>query len=151
MARGYPKPKKFIPTNPHKYLGDPTRITTRSSWEVKFLKWADTNPDIIAYSSEEVVIPYLSPKDNQMHRYYVDVLLVTRSKDGGKVVSLIEIKPHGQTLPPKSTKGKRKSTLINEVVTYSVNQAKWAAAEAYCKKRGWKFLVLTEKELFGMK
>ena len=149
MAKGYPKPKRYVPINPHKYIGDPTKITTRSSWEVKFLKWADTNPDIIAFSSEEIVIPYLSPKDNQMHRYFVDALIMTQNKEGKKVVSLIEIKPHGQTLPPKVTKGKRQSTIINETVTYAVNQAKWAAAEAFCKKRGWNFLVLTERELYG--
>ena len=28
-----------------------------------------------------------------------------------------------------------------------VNQSKWKAADNFCKDRGWKFLVLTEKEL----
>lgn len=149
MAKGYPKPKQFIPVNPHKYIGDPTRIITRSSWEVKFLKWADTNPNIFAYSSEEVVIPYMNPVKGKMSRYFVDALIVTIDKTGKKVVSLIEIKPYSQTKLPKQTKGKRKKTIINETMTYAVNQAKWEAAEAYCKERGWNFLILTEKELYG--
>jgi hypothetical protein len=36
---------------------------------------------------------------------------------------------------------------LTEVATVAVNQAKWAAAETYCKERNWKFVKLTEKEL----
>ena len=50
----------------------------------------------------------------------------------------------------KKSGGKWKKTkkYITEVVTYGVNQAKWKAAEEFCEKRGWKFKVLTEKDLF---
>jgi hypothetical protein len=30
-----------------------------------------------------------------------------------------------------------------------VNQAKWQAAEEYCKDKGWKFVIMTEKEIYG--
>jgi len=38
--------------------------------------------------------------------------------------------------------------LLNEVVTYEVNQSKWAYASEWCKQRNVKFKVLTEKQLF---
>lgn len=32
-------------------------------------------------------------------------------------------------------------------MTWGVNEAKWKAAEEYCKDRGWKFIIMTEHEL----
>ena len=29
-----------------------------------------------------------------------------------------------------------------------VNEAKWKAAQKFCEKRNWEFVILTEKELF---
>ena len=34
---------KFIPRNTSKYLGDPTSIVYRSSYELKFMNWCDRN------------------------------------------------------------------------------------------------------------
>lgn len=141
MARAY-KQGRFIPLNPKKYMGDATNIIYRSSWELKFLKKLDSSSNVLGYVSEEVVIPYLSPVDLKMHRYFVDILVVSKSK----VVTLIEIKPWAQTQPPK-TGSRKKSTVINETMTYAVNCAKWEAAEAYCKKKGWIFKIVTEKDL----
>lgn len=146
MARRY-RQGIFKPLNPKKYMGDPTNIVYRSGWELKFLKHLDTNPTVIGYASEEIVIPYLSPVDNKMHRYFVDMLVVAKKPDGSKKVSLIEIKPWAQTQVPKSTTKKKQSAMINEVTTYVVNKAKWAAAEAYCAKKGWEFIILTEKDI----
>ena len=62
---------------------------------------------------------------------------------------MIEIKPYNQTIPPKPPKkGRPTKRLINEIATYGVNQAKWNAAEEYCKDRLWSFKVMTEHELF---
>ena len=60
---------------------------------------------------------------------------------------MIEVKPHHQTREPKPQKRLTKKYL-NEVKTWGVNQAKWEAAIDYCKDRGWKFQILTEKELY---
>jgi hypothetical protein len=35
---GYPKPTKFKVKNVSKYLGDPTKVILRSSWEKKISK-----------------------------------------------------------------------------------------------------------------
>jgi hypothetical protein len=136
----------FKPTRPEKYRGDPTKIIYRSSYELKFMIYLDQHPYITEWASEEFSIPYRSPVDNRIHKYYPD-FFVKKKDDKGKVETLvIEIKPAYQTVPPKvqTTKSKR---YIREVVTYGINDAKWRAAEIYCKERNWKFVKLTEKEL----
>lgn len=140
----------FKPLNPKKYIGDPTNIVYRSGWEKKFMSWLDTKESVTAWSSEEVIIPYISPVDNRPHRYFVDFYVETVGSNGETKKMLIEVKPRVQTQEPKSPK-RRTKRYITEVVTYGVNQAKWKAAEEYCRKKGWEFKIITESELFAKK
>lgn len=133
----------FKPINPKKYLGDPTNIVYRSSWELKLLKYLDLSEHVLAYGSEETVIPYISPLDNRYHRYFIDFIVVNKDRK----VLLIEVKPYAQTLPPKQSKGMKKERLLKETTTYLVNQAKWNAAKEFCKNKGWEFVVLTERDI----
>jgi hypothetical protein len=142
--RRFPKPRKWVPKNPEKYKGDVTNIISRSSWETKFLNWADNNPNVIAYSSEELCIPYYSPIDDKQHRYFPDFLLRMKTKDGEKTF-LVEIKPYSQCIKPTTRNKKR---YLAEAQTYIVNQQKWEAARNWCKIKGIEFIVLTEKDLF---
>lgn len=137
----------FKPRNPKKYRGDHTNIIYRSRWELKLMHYLDNRSDVISWGSEEVVIPYRSPIDNRLHRYFVDFIVTTINKDGIKETSLIEVKPAAQTRPPVLTEGKKKNRYIQEVMTWGVNEAKWKAATEYCNDRKWKFLIFTEKEL----
>jgi hypothetical protein len=137
---------RFKPKFPQKYKGDVGKIKYRSSWELHVMNYLDRNPDIIYWNSEEVVIPYISPIDGRRHRYFTDMWVQTVDKSQ----HIWEIKPHAQSIPPKKRSRVTKKYL-NEVKTWGVNQAKWVAATAYCKKRGWKFTVLTEKDLFNGK
>lgn len=137
-VKGYFKPK-----NPSKYKGKPTNIVFRSSWECKFMSYLDLHPDIESWASEEFSIPYRSPIDNRIHRYYPDFWV--KKKDG--TVLVIEVKPMKDRIPPEPTKGKRKKTFIKEAVIYAVNQKKWAAAEEYCADRKWIFKIFSEAEL----
>lgn len=107
------------------------------------MKSLDMSDNVLAWSSETVVIPYISPKDNKIHRYFMDFLVVTKTKKH----ILIEVKPYAQTVKPIMRKSKTQERMLTEVLTYSINQAKWAAAKEYCKKRGWEFVVLTEKDI----
>lgn len=132
--------------NPKKYVGNPDNIVYRSSWELKFMKWCDSNPNILSWGSEELVIPYISPVDHRVHRYFVDFYIQVRDSNGKVSKYLVEIKPLRFTQPPKQPKRQTKR-FLNEVATYAVNQAKWKFADEFCKDKGWKFLVLTEKEL----
>lgn len=146
MARKYHQ-GRFTPTNPKKYVGDVTNISFRSSWEKKFMIWADRNPNVIRWASEELVIPYFSPVDQQMHRYFVDFVIEVITRAGEQKRYAVEIKPSVQCEPPKQRTKKTKK-YIEELATYTVNQAKWNSAEAFCKKQNMDFIVLTEKHLF---
>jgi hypothetical protein len=137
---------KYTLKNPQKYIGDPTNVIYRSSWELKFLVWCDKNPNVVSFSSEEVVIPYVCPTDNRRHRYFVDFLIKVRDKSGNIKTYLIEIKPSAQTKPPEIPKRKTRR-YIQEVFTWGKNEAKWKAAIEYAKDRGWEFKILTEHEL----
>lgn len=141
--KGYFKPK-----NPHKYRGDPTNIVYRSRWELLVMGRFDADPNVIWWASEETVIPYRSPVDNRIHRYYVDFTAKVNRTNGTSKTYLIEVKPYKQTVPPAINESKVKSKrYINEVMTWGVNSAKWKAAREYCKDRGYEFLIMTEHEL----
>lgn len=139
----------FRPKNPDKYKGDPTKIIYRSRWELMVMQKLDAHPDVIQWSSEEVVIPYISPIDNRYHRYFMDFYMKRKNREGKIEEILIEVKPLAQTKPP-TVQNKVSRRYITEVQTWGVNSAKWKAAQEYCKDRGWQFQIITEKEL-GLK
>jgi len=144
---------RFRPVNPQKYRGDPSSIVYRSLWEFKFFKFIDLHPDVIWWQSEEVAIPYLSPIDGKMHRYFPDVILHKKMGPEKFETIMIEIKPEGQTRPPdiskknKTPTGRISRRYLNEVKTFGINDAKWKAARIYCAAKGWKFEIMTEKHL----
>ena len=80
-------------------------IIYRSSWELRFLQWCDSNDNIIEYASEEFSIPYLSPLDNRPHRYYPDFLIKVKESGGVIKKYVIEVKPKRQTQEPKRNQG----------------------------------------------
>ena len=137
---------KFQPKNTQKYVGNPTNIVYRSLWERKFMIYCDTNENVLEWGSEELTIPYRSPVDGKIHRYFPDFYIKVKEPDGSIKKYLIEIKPHKQTMPPKKPQRQTKG-YIYEVYEYAKNQSKWEAATEYCKDRGWTFKVLTENEL----
>lgn len=136
----------FKPIHREKFIGSSDPVY-RSSYELKFFRWADNNTNILAWGSENIIIPYMSPLDGKIHRYFVDSFVIFRDNKGNKQKFLIEIKPSKQVAKPLHTKGKHRRTIIHEQRTWVTNQAKWKAAEEWSKKKGYKFLILTEKEL----
>jgi len=137
---------KYIPTNKKKYVGDPYKIVYRSLWERKFMVYCDTNESILSWASEEIVIPYVSPIDNRMHRYFPDFFIKVKQNTGEIKNMIIEIKPKSQCSPPKIPKRKT-IKYLNEVKTWGVNEAKWKAAKEWCADRKMEFKLITEKEL----
>ena len=141
---------KFRPKNIKKYKGNPTDIQYRSGWELRFMRYLDQNSSIVKWSSEEVVVPYRSPLDGRVHRYFPDFWTRVRTEDGIIRESLIEIKPKAQTQPPKGgppTDRRKRRRYIKEARTWGVNEAKWKAAIEFCKNRKWSFKILTEDNL----
>lgn len=137
---------KYQPKNPQKYRGNVNNIIYRSLWERKFLVYCDTSENIIEYASEEIALPYRSPIDNKIHKYYPDFYIKVRESNGEIKKYIIEIKPKKQTIEPIPQKKKTKG-YIYEVYEYARNQAKWKAAIEYCKDRQWEFKIFTETDL----
>jgi len=102
----------------------------------------DSDPKIIEWSSEETVIPYVSPIDGKVHRYFVDMKV--KNSDGQ--IMLIEVKPKRFLTPPKKPKRITKK-YITEVAEWGKNQAKFSAATEYANKMGWVFKVITESDI----
>ena len=132
----------YRPSYPKKYVGDPNRIVYRSLLERRFMLYCDRTEDVINWASEEVSIPYISPIDKKLHRYYPD--FIVKTSKGKKYI--IEIKPYKQTSQPKAPKRKSKAYL-REQLEYIKNTAKWKAAKAFSEDKGFEFKIMTEKEL----
>jgi len=134
--------------HPEKYKGNVENVRYMSSWELNVHKFLDNNPNIIEWASEEVVIPYVKPTDGKIHKYYIDYWVKYKNRNGEIVNELWEVKPKRETLPPKRTKKKKRSTILYEEITYEVNKAKWSAATLFAKKYGLTFKILTEEDIF---
>ena len=137
---------KYYPSFPRKYKCDPTNIIYRSLWERKFMVYCDKNQNILEWASEEIAIPYRSPIDNRVHRYFPDFYMKVKETNGKIKNYVIEVKPAKQTKPPAKPKRQTKG-YIREAYEYARNQAKWKMAKEYCADRQWEFKVVTEKEL----
>ena len=137
---------KYYPSFPRKYKGDPTNIIYRSLWERKFMVYCDKNTKILEWGSEEIALPYISPHDSRVHRYFPDFYIKVQENTGKIKRYLIEVKPLKQTTKPKKPKRQTKG-YIREAFEYARNQAKWKAAREYCADRMWEFKVITEKDL----
>lgn len=135
----------FKPKNPEKYRGNPNNIVYRSSWELRCMKSFDTQENVIWWSSEELAIPYHSPVDNRMHRYFPDFVINVKKTDGTRKTYMIEVKPEHQTKAP--IQKRRTKKYIQEAATYVVNRFKWKAADKFCQDNDWEFKILTEREL----
>lgn len=132
---------KFTMKNPQKYIG--TKIPQyRSSWEFSFMNFCDTSPSIQKWASEAINIPYKDPLSGRNTIYVPDFFIQYLDKNNKLNVELIEIKPSSQQIFEKVGKSK-----YNQA-QYIKNQAKWAAAYAWCKQQGIKFRILNENDLF---
>lgn len=135
FAKGY-----YTIENPKKYVGN-KRPIYRSSWEYGFMRYLDTHPDVIAWASEPIRIPYYN-HFKKTHTVYVPDFLVRYVNGSGQMrTELIEIKPMSQTLMEKA-RG------IQNKMKVALNKMKWAAAQNWCKKNGCTFVILTEEQLY---
>lgn len=135
FAQGIYKPK-----NPNKYIGRGLP-KYRSSWELSAFRTMDEHPSILQWASESIMIPYKDPVTNKKKNYIPDLFIIFKDRTGEKKAEILEIKPSGQT-------GMKKTRSLMERAVITRNQAKWAAAMAYCAKQGIGFRVITEKDLF---
>jgi hypothetical protein len=137
----------YKPTNPQKYIGDLTNIVYRSSYELRSFRWCDSNPSILEWSSESIIIKYFDPTTQKIRRYFPDLFVKLQEQTGDIKRYILEIKPKRQTIPPTPSPKKKTRTYLTEVKTYAKNEAKWRAAENFCKDNGLIFKLVTEEEL----
>jgi len=113
----------------------------------------DQHPDIVQWQSEEIAIPYMNPVKGKTSRYFPDFVIKKRIGENKYQMIMIEVKPKGQTVPPDPKKkrstpsGRVSRKYLNEAATYAINEAKWKAAQRYCKERGWIFQLMTEDHI----
>jgi hypothetical protein len=137
----------YSPLNPQKYRGS-YPIIYRSGLELKSFRYLDKNPNVLTWGSESVVIPYISPADGKMHRYFVDLVATLKDVKNNCIRKLlIEVKPEKQTKPPIESNKKKRTTILYEKYQYAVNMAKWEAARKWAKEKGYIFLILNEKHI----
>ena len=137
---------RYNPVNPKKYKGNPQNIIYRSLWERKFMVYCDTNDKVLEWGSEEIIIPYISPWDSKVHRYFPDFYIKVKQSSGNIKKFIIEVKPKKQTRPPKPVERKTKRW-IKEVRTFGINEAKWKHATKWSENTDMEFKILTEEEL----
>lgn len=151
MAKHKYSKGRYKPENREKYKGDINNIVYRSSWELKYMRYLDTDNQIARWASEPFPIKYFLEADNSWHSYWFDFWV--QMKDGSEYI--IEVKPHKETKPPRKTKRnldylaerRRKYRETLRWSTYNKNQAKWAYAEAFCMQNNITFAIVTEREL----
>jgi len=98
-------------------------ISYRSKLELEVIRLFESRPDLIAfYDEEKLVIPYHWKAGT---RYYVPDFVLRLVPKLGATVYVAEVKYEKEHNEPK-------------------NQAKWRAAQEWCKVRGAKFIVISE-------
>ena len=138
---------KYSPSNPKKYRGNPSKVIYRSLWERKLMVYCDMNDKILEWGSEEIIIPYVSPWDNRMHRYFPDFYMKVRQADGSIKRFIVEVKPKYQCKPPDANPKRKTRQWLSSVKTWTVNEAKWKSANEFCLDHGMEFKILTEDHL----
>ena len=134
---------KYLVENRSKYVGDKPPVY-RSSWELAFMRMCDSHPNIHKWASENVRIPYRSPLDGKYHNYVPDFMIQYTDKNGSTHVELIEIKPANQTTMENATNSRNHTQV-------ALNAAKWPSAQEWCKRKGIRFKVINEDQIFQTK
>ena len=170
MNNRFSKPNKrytqgyYIVQNLDKFIGDPSKVFYRSSWEKAFCVYADLNERVKKWGLENVVIPY-QDANGRIHRYipdfYMEVVYPNQPDRLDKIV--VEIKPREEITPKfldKTTGGiipperylKKKTLKALEnyeyaLKTYQKNLYKWTKARHWCKQNGMQFLLMGKEDL----
>ena len=131
----------YTPKNPEKYIGKRTP-RYRSSWELTFMTFCDTNSNVLYWASESMIVPYKHPFTGKPTNYIPDFFVVYENKFGKKIAEVVEIKPKKQSLIESKVASAKDRMIV------AINHAKWKAATAYCRAQGFAFRVITEDDLF---
>lgn len=141
----------YKPINKSKCLNK-GEIVYRSGLERSMMTTLDKNPNVVAWGSENVIIPYYKSVDKRNARYFLDFYMKLKI---GEIIKefIVEVKPHNQTEKRTYRKGTKPSTILYEELTFQTNSDKWNAAKKWCqelrekKNRDIEFIIITEKNI----
>jgi len=139
----------FKPKNKHKCITDV--CIYRSELELTYMRFLDSNSNIVSWGSESVVIPYIKPTDGKLHKYFIDFNFTIKDTTGTLHKFLVEVKPAKQCSAPNTNNRKNKMNLLREQITYATNTSKWAHATEWAKTHGYKFIIVTERDIKNLK
>lgn len=126
--------------NPNKYVGN-GKPKFRSSWEMTFMMFLDSNDNVVNWASEPLSIPYRHPLTGKMTMYVPDFIVTYKGPNNTRKTELIEIKPKSQSVVEAKMKDREKAVI-------AVNYAKWDQATKWARQNGITFRVLTEENIF---
>ena len=126
--------------NPAKYVGK-NNPKYRSGWEHAFMRFCDTNDNILQWASESINIPYRNPITGKQSIYVPDFLITYRDKNNQLKAEMIEIKPKKQSVLESKQSARDRAVV-------AVNYAKWDAAQKWSKANGLYFRIITEDQIF---
>jgi hypothetical protein len=126
--------------NADKYVGT-KKPRYRSGWELSFMRFCDTNQHVIQWASEAIQIPYRHPLTGKQTIYVPDFFITYKTKNNTLRAELIEIKPKKQSVVESKMSSRDRAVV-------AINYAKWAAAEAWCRRQSITFRVITEDQMF---
>jgi hypothetical protein len=126
--------------NQDKYVGS-RAPRYRSGWELSFMRFCDNNNHVLQWASESIQIPYRHPLTGKQTIYVPDFFITYRTKNNTTRAELIEIKPKKQSVVESKMSSRDRAVV-------AINYAKWAAAEAWCRRQGITFRVITEDQMF---
>lgn len=126
--------------NPAKYVGK-RQPRYRSGWEHSFMRFCDSNDNVLQWASESIMIPYRHPLTGKMTNYVPDFLITYRTKDNTVRAELIEIKPKKQSVIESKMSSRDRAVV-------AINYAKWDAATKWARRHGLTFRVITESDMF---
>lgn len=148
----------YIPQNKSKLIQINKKggLYFRSSMEQKIMIYLDKNPNVIRWNSEIINIPYVKKTwDNKIqenvmstHKYSPDFYYELKEEDGGIIYIVAEVKPFAETQPPMLAPKATATALKNyeyALREYNKNLEKWTACIEWCKTKGFKFIIITEK------
>ena len=155
-------------SNHDKYVGDPGQIIYRSSWEFAFIKYCDSSPSVLRWSSEPMSVRYFdkvsklvecqkygldpnNPTNWIQKNYNIDFWILVDNGDGTHKKMFIEIKPSNKLIKPTPppldspiAMHKKFNVLAKE---YLINEEKFKAMKKYAEANGAEFHIFTEKTL----
>lgn len=170
MLNSKPNNKKyhqgnFIPTNKDKVLklNSEGGLYFRSGLEKKMMIWLDHNENILIWGCENLEIPYqMTHFENgdmkiKNHRYYPDFYYRMRKVDGTIKDIVVEVKPQkeyemvlllneGKVNVTEGSLKKLRNQEYDIKMAYR-NKSKWETMIEWCNKKGYEFIIITEKHL----